>query len=264
MRPDDQTVHTLSSDLISGFTLDSDGYQPLGSGQFKTLELNDNASTSVQLFGMDERLDLELRLTSRGQGNRVFLGPGVRGILTLNIDGSDSNVFIGRDVRFSDQIIGSRQDNDWIAIGNDVATTGPGRWISGLRCPKSVRPALIIGDACVFARDVVLRNSDGHPFFDLRLKEQVAAMDSHLVIEPHCWIGERAAVIKPVRIGAFAVLGFGSVVTSPVPRHHTASGNPARVRRNDMKVWCWDDTDDGIDRAAQYLARYPYLPDSEA
>ncbi|MEM1144999.1 MAG: hypothetical protein AAGI88_20630 [Pseudomonadota bacterium] len=263
MRPDYDALLSLSSDVISGFTLDSDGYQPLDSNHFKALELKLTASASVQLLGMGERLDLELRLTSSGQGNRVFLGPGVSGNLTLNIDGSDSNLFIGRDARFADQIIGSRQDNDWIAIGNDVATTGPGRWISGLRCPESVRPALIVGDACVLARDVVLRNSDGHPFFDPQLQAQVAAADSHLVIEPHCWIGERAAVIKPVRIGAFAVLGFGSVVTRAVPRHHTASGNPARARRNDMKVGCWDDTDDGIDRAAQYLARYPYPKDTE-
>ena len=61
-----------------------------------------------------------------------------------------------------------------------------------------------------------------------------------------------------LRIGAFAVVGFSAVITANVPAHHSAFGNPAATKLNDCKVWCWDDTKPGLERASRYLARFPY------
>lgn len=214
----------------------------------------------------EHRTDLHITLRGRGTDNRLYLNPGITGDLTLGMAGSNSVVYVGRDCFFARQHIGSRQKDDFIAVGNDVSVTGPGRWVSGLRSGAG-RPALIIGDACVLASDVVLRNSDGHPIMaiepsgdQLALAEpaqQQNAPQASVVIEPHCWIGERAAVLKDVTVGAFSIIGFGAVVTSSVPRHHRALGNPATLSPSTTSVWCWDDSPAGIARAERYLARYP-------
>ncbi|MEO0437602.1 MAG: hypothetical protein AAF098_11910 [Pseudomonadota bacterium] len=244
--------------LIEDFSIEPSHYRELTIDDFQLLDGERTNPVATKLYGRGDMSRLSLYLKDFGSSNRVFLGEGVRGRLTLGITGNNATIFIGRDVSFADQHIGSRQDRDFIAIGNDISTTGPGRWISGLRCGRASRPAMIIGDACVIARDVVLRNSDGHPFFDPNLETQLLPDSDNLVIEPHVWLGERSAIIKPVRVGAFAVIGFAAVITANVPAHHSAFGSPAAIKRNERKVWSWDDSEPGLERARHYLSRFPY------
>ena len=210
----------------------------------------------VTLFSRGDTTGMKLKVTSSGFGNRIFLSNGVKGELNINFEGSDSIVFVGRDTALTTLTIGSRQSGDFVAIGNDVATTGPGRWISGLRT-EGRKPGIVVGDACVIARDVVIRNTDGHPIFDSALSSVLNNASGDIIIEPHCWIGERAAILKSVTVGAFSIVGFGAVVHQRVPRHHRALGNPAVLKANGDSVWTWDDSEDGLARARKYLAAFP-------
>lgn len=241
---------TAARELIDQFSVEEEDYAPVS----RDVASPDNAPCKV--FSRGDCSGLELEISGNGQNNRLFLGDGVTGQLSLGFEGDDSVIFIGRDVHLSKLHIGSRQNNDFVAIGNDVATTGPGRWISGLRAGP-VTPSIVIGDACVLARDVTLRNTDGHPIFSADLVSQRNSPSQNLIVEPHCWIGERAAILKNVTVGAFSIVGFSAVVTESVPRHHTAKGNPAVARANTGGVWSWDDSTEGLSRAQKYLDRYP-------
>ena len=55
------------------------------------------------------------------------------------------------------------------------------------------------------------------------------AIAAPVEIGDFAWIGERAMVLKGVRIGAGAVVGAGSVVTRDVPARSIVVGAPARV-----------------------------------
>ena len=240
-----------ASEFIDDFSIDDNEYEPC------THYSEDLAGGNTAcVFSRGDVVELELKLSGTGSNNRVFLSHGVSGRLSIGFEGSDSTVFIGRDTYVADLHIGSRQNQDLIAIGNDVATTGPGRWISGLRSGVSC-PAIIVGDACVIAREVTLRNTDGHPILSTDLETQLNSPSTDLLIEPHCWIGERAAILKNVRVGAFSIIGFGAVVVESVPRHHTAKGNPAVASANRRGVWSWDDSEEGLARARKYLERFP-------
>ena len=48
-------------------------------------------------------------------------------------------------------------------------------------------------------------------------------------IGDHCFIGADTTILPNVRIGAWCVIGAGSVVTRDIPPHSVAAGNPARV-----------------------------------
>jgi acetyltransferase-like isoleucine patch superfamily enzyme len=49
-----------------------------------------------------------------------------------------------------------------------------------------------------------------------------------IVIEDGVWLGARVVVLGGVRIGAYAVVAAGSVVTHDVPPHTVVGGVPAR------------------------------------
>lgn len=247
------TAHTL----IDDFSIDPDDYSLAVDPQLPP--------TGLQLQGPVEDNQVFLRGALAGtvcitfgdvSGCRVFLGDNLQGTLSIAMRGDSGSVFIGRDCDFNDLSLRSRQPDDVIAIGNSVAVTGPGTWISGLR-GGNARPGIVVGDCCVVARDVLLRNTDGHPVFDRASRRQVNQPAGDIVIEPHVWLGERAAVLKDVRVGAFSVLALGSVVTRDVPRYTVASGVPATCSPRPDQFWAWDDSPEGLARAAYFLERYP-------
>jgi galactoside O-acetyltransferase len=51
-------------------------------------------------------------------------------------------------------------------------------------------------------------------------------------IGARAFIGARCIILKGVTIGEGAVVGAGSVVTSEVPAHTLAAGNPAKILHN--------------------------------
>jgi acetyltransferase-like isoleucine patch superfamily enzyme len=65
----------------------------------------------------------------------------------------------------------------------------------------------------------------GHP-------KEIELGEKPVVIEDDVLIGCQCVILRGVRIGAGAVVGAGSVVTSDVPRMTVAAGNPARVIRS--------------------------------
>jgi maltose O-acetyltransferase len=50
-----------------------------------------------------------------------------------------------------------------------------------------------------------------------------------VVISDHAWIGARAIILKGVKIGKYAVIGAGSVVTHNVGDYEIWAGNPAKL-----------------------------------
>jgi UDP-2-acetamido-3-amino-2,3-dideoxy-glucuronate N-acetyltransferase len=52
---------------------------------------------------------------------------------------------------------------------------------------------------------------------------------SQTKLEPGCSIGAGATIVSDVTIGAFAIIGAGSVLTESIPPFHLAYGLPARI-----------------------------------
>lgn len=58
----------------------------------------------------------------------------------------------------------------------------------------------------------------------------------HTRIGERCFIGAHAIVRPGVTIGDQCVIGSGSVVTTSIPSHCVAAGNPARILRRDIAL----------------------------
>jgi acetyltransferase-like isoleucine patch superfamily enzyme/coenzyme F420-reducing hydrogenase beta subunit len=86
-----------------------------------------------------------------------------------------------------------------------------------------------IGKNCHIAKDVVIRDLDGHYIEDAKYRTA-----KPVVIGDNVWIGYRAMILKGVTIGEGAIIAAGSIVTKDVPPRSIAAGNPAKVIRQNI------------------------------
>jgi len=113
------------------------------------------------------------------------------------------------------RITGDKQN---ITIGSSVSFGGDVELFS--------TAPITIGEHCMIGMQVMLHASthdyNKHPMWKVRIDRPIA-------IGKHVWIGARCIVTGGVRVGDFAVVGAGSVVTSHVPEGAIVAGNPAVI-----------------------------------
>ena len=87
-----------------------------------------------------------------------------------------------------------------------------------------------IGNGCNIAREVVIRDYDGHYIEELNYRTA-----KPITIGDHVWIGYRAMILKGVTIGDGAIIAANAVVTKDVPPHTIVAGNPAKIIRSNTQ-----------------------------
>jgi acetyltransferase-like isoleucine patch superfamily enzyme len=122
--------------------------------------------------------------------------------------GSDSGIYNGS---FFD--LGPQGE---VQIGNFCTLVGA---IISVNCRVS------IGDYCFLAHEVVLSDS----FASTPVHSVGVHHDHAIVLEENCWVGMRACIIAPVRIGEGAIIGAAAVVDFDVPPYAIVAGNPASI-----------------------------------
>jgi len=105
------------------------------------------------------------------------------------------------------------------------------RTIFGHHCTLAAVQSVIIGEDCLLAEMVSIRDHD-HCFDDLAtpIREQGAKVAT-VEIGRNVWLGAKVTVTKGVCIGDNAVVGANAVVTKDIPANAIAVGIPARVIR---------------------------------
>ena len=84
---------------------------------------------------------------------------------------------------------------------------------------------IVMGDDVHIGRDVWIRdNNGGHHVIIKGYKDKAP-----IVIGDHVWICSNVSITKGVSIGEGAIISANSVVTTNIPAHCIASGNPAKV-----------------------------------
>lgn len=86
---------------------------------------------------------------------------------------------------------------------------------------------IIIGKHVMMGPDVMIITDD-HKILPEKFDGYVS---EDVVIDDYAWIGARAIILKGVKIGKYAVIGAGSVVTHDVGDYEIWAGNPAKLIR---------------------------------
>ncbi|HEX8464931.1 MAG TPA: acyltransferase [Abditibacterium sp.] len=103
------------------------------------------------------------------------------------------------------------------------------RSIFGHHCTLAAKESLIVGEDCLIAEMVSIRDHD-HRFddFDTPISAQ-GEVCAPVRIGNNVWLAARVVVIKGVTIGDGSIVGAGAVVTKDIPAGAIAVGVPARV-----------------------------------
>jgi acetyltransferase-like isoleucine patch superfamily enzyme len=161
-----------------------------------------------------------LLLLQRELGDRLAMGPGSRvepGVIWRM--GDAGRVTVGPDgvVRTGAEL----KVDGRLAIG--------ARALIGAWCTLSVLDELVIGDDCLLAERVSIRDHD-HRFGD---PDRPVAEQGYEVapvrLGRNVWIGAGVTVLRGVTLGESCVVGANAVVTRSFPAGSVIAGVPARL-----------------------------------
>jgi acetyltransferase-like isoleucine patch superfamily enzyme len=111
-----------------------------------------------------------------------------------------------------------------ITIKNNTIVNGGSQIIA--------RKRVEIGEDCLLAYGVMIRDNDGHTLFAVESGEKNEFKE--VVIGNHCWFGQRAMVLKGVTIEDNAVIAAGAVVSNNVKSGSVVAGVPAKVIKENV------------------------------
>jgi acetyltransferase-like isoleucine patch superfamily enzyme len=104
----------------------------------------------------------------------------------------------------------------------------------GTGCSFSLASRITIGQRCLLASRVSIRDNDGHPLNpEQRGQGQAIPAESArpVTLGDNVWLGRGCQILKGVTIGNNSVIGIGSLVNKDVPANCVAAGTPAKVIR---------------------------------
>ena len=141
------------------------------------------------------------------------------------------SIVVGRDCIIYGSFV--TQENGNIEIGDRVTI----RYNTRVGAVNSIK----IGNDVIISNNVTIYDNNNHPtdrekrraicqnLSNAELWKWKYAVQAPVVIEDNVWIGERATILKGVRIGEGSIVAMGAIVTKDVPPNSIVAGNPAKV-----------------------------------
>lgn len=94
---------------------------------------------------------------------------------------------------------------------------------------------ITIGDECMFAREIMIRNNDGHIILDRKTGEVINPPED-IVIGDNVWVGMRVMILKGAVIPKGSVVGAMSMVNKKFDEENILiAGTPAEKIRSDIE-----------------------------
>jgi acetyltransferase-like isoleucine patch superfamily enzyme len=90
-----------------------------------------------------------------------------------------------------------------------------------------------IGEDCLFAEGIIVRDNDGHKINSGK-DDDAAGEAKEVKIGNHCWIGQRAMILKGVTLADNVIVGAGAVVAGNFPSGVAVAGIPAKIIKENV------------------------------
>jgi acetyltransferase-like isoleucine patch superfamily enzyme len=167
----------------------------------------------------------------------------------------DGTFKVGIDFGYFDGgIYDSRKDNCRIYLVNSTleiegdVTLFPGVVISAINAKVFIRNGTVInggthivalksieiGEHCLIAQGVNIRDNDGHKL-STQANESASMGIEDIKIGNHCWLGQRAMILKGVILHENVIVAAGAVVAKSVETNNLVAGVPAKVIKENVK-----------------------------
>ncbi len=212
--------------------------------------------SNLILFKGEPATGVNIVFSDESKNCRVFVGEKTTGVgFLISIVASDCIIYIGDRCSFKKGSIVVCGTGDTVIVGNDVTTMPGNQWTTGRHSLVSGK-MIVIGDDCMFASSVTIRASDGHPVFMPDTGKQINEPRNPIIIEPHCWIGERAIILKNVNLGACSIVAAGAVVTKSAPKFSLMAGVPASKKSLNGAVWSRSQREKDKEKSLMWHQKY--------
>jgi len=120
------------------------------------------------------------------------------------------------------------EDGGILVFGSRISSSGAIKIIS------KAGKKLEIGDECMFAGDITVRNDDGHVILDKDTNE-VINPPADVVIENNVWIGSNVMIFKGAYVKRGSVIGAMSLVNKKFEKENVIiAGVPAKIIRENI------------------------------
>jgi acetyltransferase-like isoleucine patch superfamily enzyme len=116
---------------------------------------------------------------------------------------------------------GADFDNGCNIIMKDNAHIGEYAILEGPHGTITIGRHVMMGKYCI----IIAQN---HKFSEEKFE---GFEGKNVLIDDYAWIGHRVTILPGVRIGKYAVIGAGAVVSKDIPDYAVAVGNPAVVKK---------------------------------
>lgn len=179
--------------------------QVTGSQLKEQLPINEYKDERGNTVIFDDTIDDNLLFLFYGENNYIEVEKNVSAGLLHIVCGNNSKCIIGENVT---------AESAWIYVSEG---------------------SICIGDNCMLAHNIRIRNHDNHHIFDKNSGIRIN-YSRDIDIGKQVWIGEGVSLLPGARIGCGSIVGEGAVTSSQFPNHVIIAGSPAKVVRENI---CW-------------------------
>ena len=187
----------------------------------------DKNGNKKPIFGIIPGLNIRFK----GKNSKVILCEPIPKFSRCKIKVKDkSEVYIGSSEGFIKRLEIIMDSEQKCHIGNEFFTFG-----CEIIFAEGKNLSVTIGDNCMFAKNILIRPTDGHAIYD-KFSKELHNPSKDIVIGNNVWIAGNSAVMKGVHIEDYCILGHGTVMTikSTTPNSIYA-GNPARLIKQNIE-----------------------------
>lgn len=162
------------------------------------------------------------KIIFEGKNNILYCEEGVSFVNSVvKFSGNNSLIYLSKNTRYNELILAINYNmvcyfGEHIYINNKL-------WIT-----LAEEKNLFVGNDCLFAPNVIIRNADAHLIYDSSTKKRLNLTKS-IFIGDHVWIGQNSFILKGTKIGSGSIIAAGSTVAGKkISSNETWGGNPAK------------------------------------
>lgn len=181
-----------------------------------------------------------------GKNNKFFFHGNLRKC-KIDIIGDNNLLEVSEGAFISDNRIYIRGNNHHLKIGEDRRLMHTEFWFEDNDCSIMIgnktsiqsahlavtEPHSKMGVDCMLSTNIEVRTGDSHSIIDLASNKRVNKAKNVLLAD-HVWVSANAIILKGVTIGHDSIIESGSIVTRDIPPHVIASGNPAKIIKENI------------------------------
>lgn len=121
--------------------------------------------------------------------------------------------------------------NSVVTIGKDFSLING----CGITTGEEAGLSITIGSDCMFAKNILIRASDGHCVKDIH-SGKILNYGKSIEIGNHVWLANNVMVLKSGSVAQNSVVGAGSVITKPCSVENSVyAGAPAKLVKKEIE-----------------------------